>query len=128
MTNYGDIALSAVNIYRIKNDSPRNAWEKATFQIYTKGSSGQKKGCPRDAFLGLCEEGLVVGIKKGDYTESKKNKEYALKAAELLISKKASQEKTTVLWLEIQCDHPKSQNGQMDVVLALWTNNLIVKK
>jgi hypothetical protein len=48
--------------------------------------SAQKKGCPRGAFLGLCEEGLVKGIPAGNYTTSKDNKAYAVRAAELLIT------------------------------------------
>ena len=50
--------------------------------------SAQKKGCPRGAFLGLCEDGLVKGIPAGNYTVSKDNKAYAVRAAELLIEGK----------------------------------------
>jgi hypothetical protein len=44
----------------------------------------KKKGCPKGTFLGLCEEGLVKGIPKGNYTKSVKNKKYAIKAVTVL--------------------------------------------
>jgi len=38
------------------------------------------KGCPRGAFLELCEAGMIKGIASGKYTRSKRNKEYAIDA------------------------------------------------
>jgi hypothetical protein len=44
-----------------------------------------EKGLPRGAFLG---KGLIKGIPAGNYTVSKDNKAYAVRAAELLIEGK----------------------------------------
>ena len=42
------------------------------------------KGCPRNAFLGLCSQGLIKGIPKGNYTTSEKNLNYAKEAVRIL--------------------------------------------
>ena len=82
---YGKSALRAVELIRNNyiND-PKEAWEKSTIEIFGKGSASQQKGCPRGAFLGLCEEGMVKGVPAGDYCTSQKNKTYAIKAVNLL--------------------------------------------
>ncbi|WP_434751377.1 DUF6979 family protein [Paenibacillus amylolyticus] len=59
-------------------------------EINTEGTWAQRKGCPKNAFLGLCEEGLVHNIVSGRYTErsgSQKNKNYAVKAVRIWIEK-----------------------------------------
>jgi hypothetical protein len=52
-------------------------------KLYPTSPTSRKKDCPRGAFLGLCEEGLVKGIPAGKYTASKDNKAYAVRAAAL---------------------------------------------
>ena len=96
-------------------------------RLYPTSPTARKKGCPRGAFLGLCEEGLVKGIPAGRYTSSKDNKVYAVRAAALLMEGKQSWS-TTALWREVTNDPERTHNSQMDVVLALWKNDLIVKK
>ena len=73
----------------------------------------------------MCEAGLVKGIPKGEYTKSIKNKEYGLQAIEIL--KWADNKIFTPkeLYTELNLGDKRS-NSQMDVVLALWNNNLIV--
>lgn len=58
--------------------------KKLQSKCLAKEHQVKKKGCPRNAFLGLYEEGLVKGIPSGNYTRSKKNKEYAIKAVKIL--------------------------------------------
>jgi hypothetical protein len=70
---------------------------------------------------------LIKGIPAGNYTTSKDNKAYAVRAAELLIAGtqiwSISQQ-----WREVSDDPEKAHNSQMDVVLALWKNGPIVRK
>ena len=81
MSAYGDVSiLAAKRCQTGKVSSPVEAWESAVAEIFPVSLSLQKKACPRGAFLGLCEGGLVSGIARGHYTKSKRNKEYALKA------------------------------------------------
>ncbi len=84
MNKYGQAAIRAAELLNAKEAStPAEAWETATIEIFGTSSS-QSKGCPKYAFLGLCETGRVRGVKAGCYTQSKQNKGYALKALELL--------------------------------------------
>ena len=86
------------------------------------------KSCPKGAFLGLCEMGLVKGIPGGHYTKSSSNKKYALDAvAELRRNPKLLND-SGALWSAVMERNAKSinQNNQMDVVIALWINDLIV--
>jgi hypothetical protein len=107
--------------------SPAKRWESALETLYPTSPSARNKGCPRGAFLGLCEEGLVKGIPPGNYTTSKDNKAYAVQAAALLAegSRKWS---IGELWRAVSPHPEKTHNSQMDVVLALWKNGLIVRK
>jgi hypothetical protein len=82
---------------------------------------------PRGAFLGLCEEGLVKGIPAGKYAASKDNKAYAVEAVALL-TEDARKWSTGELWRAVSNDPVKAHNSQMDVVMALWKNDLIVRR
>ena len=124
MGKYGDAAIKAVRLVRSGSvKSPINAWKRATGEIFGRGTSSQDKGCPRDAFLGLCEEGIITGIPAGNYTRSIKNKEYALKAVRLL--KEEPEVTQTKLWDKVVEGKGIKHNGQMDVVVSLWKAGLI---
>jgi len=70
---------------------------------------------------------LVKGIPAGHYTASKDNKAYAVRAAALQTEGKQNWS-TSALWQAVTNDPEKTHNSQMDIVLALWKNNLIVRK
>ena len=96
-------------------------------KLYPTSPTARKKGCPRGAFLGLCEEGMVKGIPPGQYASSKENKAYAVRAATLLAEGTQSWS-ISALWQAVTNDPGKAHNSQMDVVMALWKNGLIVSK
>ena len=106
---------------------PVARWESAVSTLYPTSPAARKKGSPRGAFLGLCEEGLVKGIPAGRYAASANNKAYAVRAVALLIEGKQNWS-TSALWRAVENDPAKLHNGQMDIVLALWKNDLIVRK
>jgi hypothetical protein len=60
------------------------AWKNSARAVFPDRESSQKKGCPKDAFLGQCEANLIEGIPRGRYTRSVLNKQYALDAVEFL--------------------------------------------
>jgi hypothetical protein len=60
---------------------PAVAWGRA---LASETKSNREKPCPKGAFLGLCEEGLIVGVRRGSYTRSVKNKRYAVNAVKAL--------------------------------------------
>lgn len=123
---YGEAALIAARMdTHGKAISPATRWEQATAKLYPTSPSAQRKGGPRFAFLSLCEAGLVKGIPAGQYAPSNKNKAYALCAISLL---NAGTHKTvSTLWAEVTEGEEIPHNSQMDVVLALWKNDLIVR-
>ncbi len=127
MTKYGRTAITAVRLFTTGlAESPRAAWSTAARDIFGPSTSSAEKGCPRDAFLGLCEEGLVRGIPAGQYTRSEKNKRYALDALTVLRRNPELATHSRVLWDVVMGDEAKVHNGQMDVVTALWEQGLVV--
>jgi hypothetical protein len=124
---YGEAALMAIRGGSSVDNDPVARWESAMEKLYPTSPTARKKGCPRGAFLGLCEEGLVKGTPAGRYTASKDNKGCAVRAAALLIEGKQSWS-TSSLWRAVTDDPEKTHNNQMDVVMALWRNDLIVRR
>ncbi len=123
MSIFGDSAVKAVRLFAEKGmTDPDEAWYLALNSMTTSVATRQK-GCPKSAFLGLCEMGLVRGIPKGTYTTSCKNKRYAISAIEKLRNNSSLSLNRDKLWALVSGDIV--HNGQMDVVLSLWKNNLI---
>jgi hypothetical protein len=84
---YGEAAIIAARQGPSANTNPKARWESAMEKVYPTSTAARNKGCPRGAFLGLCEDGLVKGIPAGRNTASKDNKEYAVRAVAFLIEK-----------------------------------------
>ena len=121
MTKYGEAAVEAAELQRECN-SPEAAWKRAVKKVFPHSPSSQDKGCPRNAYLGLCEEGLVKGVPPGEYTDSKDNKGYAVDAVSELRKNPNLTKKE--LWERVAPER-KAMNGQMDVVLGLWEKQKI---
>jgi hypothetical protein len=123
---YGEAALIAARMdTHGKAITPVQRWREATSKLYPTSPSAQRKGGPRFAFLSLCEAGLVKGIPPGQYAPSNKDKAYALRAIALLNS--GTHKTINALWTEVTDGEEIAHNSQMDVVLALWKNDLIVR-
>ncbi|WP_238653205.1 DUF6979 family protein [Paenibacillus piscarius] len=74
MSKYGLAAIKAASL--IKDEpgcTPLNGWNQSTNELYGENTHSQRKGCPKNAFLGLCEEGLIRGISKGNYAYKRKS-------------------------------------------------------
>ena len=106
------------------HEKPSSEGWKNTSKELDFSESMIHKGCPRNAFLGLCSAGLIKNISKGSYTKSILNKNYAEKAIDILKKNPELVENPLDLWNQIQTE-TKKHNGQMDVVCALWKNGLI---
>lgn len=129
MSAYGEASVIAVRwCLASRHRDPVAAWNAAVREVFPKSESQQKKSCPRGVFLGLCEAGLVAGIPTGEYTRSRLNKDYAVKAAELLRLRPALSNDSKALWLRVIGGSGKAHNEQMDVVIALWGAGLICYK
>lgn len=131
MNKYGVVALKAVKLIEMgKHTEPLATWNVVASEVFGVGSSSQRKGCPKNAFLGLCEAGMVKGIKEGNYAKrstSQKNKDYAVRAVQLLKEEPELVDNKSRLWSDVIGGVHLAHNSQMDVVLALWNNNLIVQ-
>ena len=123
LNKYGQTAIDAVTIYKTTN-CPKEAWKLAISKTFSSSLSSQEKGCPKSAFLGLCEDGWIKGIPEGNYTRSAKNKKYAIQTVKFLKKNSDVSFSTTELW-ETAVNNGISHNSQMDVVLALWEKGFI---
>jgi len=121
MSRYAELAVLAVHL--IQEGSPVvDAWKLAAKRTFPNQPASRNKGCPKCAFLGLAEDGLIKGVPSGSYTNSRLNKEYALKALALLKLNPSLVNDCQNLWLQVMDGVLKKHNEQMDVVAGLWTN------
>lgn len=126
MSKYGETVIEAVKICHSQSaPDPVAAW-KAAVCDFLPTLEGQIKSCPKSAFLGLCEEGLVKGIPRGSYTRGRLNKEYAVQAVALLQSDSSLVNDQLGLWRRVMAGADKKPNGQMEVVVALFGAKLLV--
>lgn len=130
MDKYSKSALNAVQyILEDRAQSPVEAWYIATGEQFGEGSWGQKKGCPRNAFLGICEEGLIKGVKAGRYNkkEHSLNKQYAINTIKLLKEDSTYLERDNKeIWRIVTNGKDIKSNYQVEMVKALWEKDLIV--
>jgi hypothetical protein len=136
MAVFGNAAVDAVHIIQNgKAKCPINAWHIAIGNMPVAEST-KEKGCPKNTFLGLCEDGYFagIGIPCGNYinsTKDKKNKEYGIQGVKLLRRYPEMALNKSKLWrkvLEELNENPKkTPESQMDVVVTLWENDLLGK-
>jgi hypothetical protein len=123
---YGRAAVLAAEIVASRGFSPRDAWDFAIAKL-TDSPSSQNEGCPRSAYLGLREAGLVVGIGPGEYAsrQNSVNARYARDAHQLLRSDPALGLDKKKLWNLVPAPKAGSDQGEMDVVIALWNRRFL---
>jgi hypothetical protein len=124
---YGEAALMAARQGASAKVNPVARWNDAMEKLYPTSATARRKVCPRGAFLGLCEEGLIQGIPAGAYAATRDNKAYAVRAVALL-TQGTEHRSTSALWRAVINGAERAHNNQMDVVLALWNNDLILGK
>lgn len=126
MGKFGKVAIEATRLLSSAEVSdPREAWRSAAQDLLSHSTSMMRKNCPRNAYLGLCEAGLVKGAPRGHWTTSDDNKRYAVRAVEALRIDSAWLKKPMHLWRVVSRSENKTPNNQIDVVFALWSNELI---
>ena len=111
MNKYAETALKAAK-YIEEGYEPKIAWDKASKEMFAPGSPAQKKGCPKNAFLGL-------------YGISSKNAEYSLKGLDYLRKNGVNNIDEKNLWNIITNNTHKAYNSQMHVLLALFRSGYI---
>ncbi|HEY2875779.1 MAG TPA: hypothetical protein VGJ56_27930 [Reyranella sp.] len=130
MDKFGKVAIKATRllISGIVSD-PREAWHSAAEALLSYSTSTMRKHCPRSAYLGLCEEGLVKGASKGPWLTSNVNKLYAVRAVqELRIDRTWLTKPKLDLWRVVSRSPTKTHNSQIDEVFGLWEDELITQE
>jgi hypothetical protein len=129
MGKFGEVAVEATRrLNSAEVSDPREAWHSAA-QALGCSQDMAVKSCPRSAYLGLCEEGLVNGAPRGRWTKSVDNKRYAVDAVRSLRKCPSWLYKpTTCLWREVIQPRIIRHNDQIDVVFELWRNGLITQE
>ncbi|GBE94681.1 DUF6979 family protein [Nostoc cycadae] len=126
MGTYGEIAWRAYCLATLNGMLPQDAWRASLTEHYTdpnKLSNAIQHSCPRGAFLGLCQAGLLPGITTGQYTKSVSSSRYALDAVELLrANPKLANDKRQ---LEAQVFKERTPNDEVVVVLAFWGQGML---
>jgi len=64
-------------------------------------------------------------VSAGSFTQSKKNKAYALQALHLLKKTPALASDRQQLWTAVMDGAQKQPNSQMEVIIALWREQLL---
>ena len=125
MNKYEQVALLAMDRIKSYNEMPEIAWENASLKIFKAKTSGQKKGCPKNSFLGLCEEGMIKGVLQGKYCKKSNsvNKNYVIKALDLICKDKSLIKDKIGLWRKIT---DINYNQQLDVLFILIKNGYII--
>lgn len=110
---YAQISLIAAK-YVNNGICPVEAWEKASCEIYEKGSFSQKKSCPKHTFLSLY-----------DQSAQSKNADYAREALQYLREHTSITTTPKELWNIILKGEIKTYNSQMDIVIALYQEGFV---
>nr|WP_211254247.1 hypothetical protein [Enterovibrio calviensis] len=101
------------------------AWNSAATSEFKNRMASIKKGCPKNAFLGLAEGGFIQGVPSGNYTKSVLNKHYALEALALLNQDSNVIDDLKNLWIQACGSASKAHNHQMNVVVSLWSHGFL---
>lgn len=129
MGKFGKAAARATELMVAgKCGAATEAWQVAVRSEFPGKVDAQRKSCPKAAYLGLCEEGLVVGVRGADCAAGAENKAYAIEAVHLLQGEPALADAgQAALWRRVMNGRKKEHNHQMDVVLTLWVQGLITR-
>lgn len=128
MNKYAKVAIEvAEELQSMKKEEQKkinlgDLWKEKCKENEFKEAS-IKKGCPRLAFIGLCENNLIKDIEIKNSNKESLNKNYAVEAVKVLKNNKRDYT-SKELWEEIG-NKDKKHNSQMNIVLALWEKGMI---
>ena len=122
---YGRAAITAAQtLEKGTSSNPESAWKRAIAQE-TKSSESRRKGCPRGAFLELCNAGVIRGCEGRPSILRGSNAEYAVRMLEAIRADESVLGDKEKLWRLAVGKGKKKENGQLDVVDSLWREGLI---
>lgn len=94
-------------------------------QVYGSASTAEKR-CPRPAFLGLANIGVLNGVPPREYGAPGKNAQYAQTALTLVLANQDLANQPRELWRLALQDEDKRYSQQMHVLSAIWRANKLV--
>lgn len=121
MSRHGEAAIAATKLAVGRGLSPRAAWNQAI----ADQPGGYDKNCPRTTYLTLCGKGFVRGVPPGRYAAGRENAAHAIALVRLLVKDGSRAKETDALLWKLAGGGSKHQNGQVEVVKALWRAGLI---
>ena len=132
-TKIGRIAVEAQRL-AATGTHPLDAWTEVLRRTYAgKQLENQlQHTCPKWAFSGLCNRGVVAGVSPGSCEEAvtKNSAEFALRALELVSKDGALLHNKRELRRRVfgipQSPGYRQPNGEVDVLLGLWEARLVV--
>lgn len=136
MGQFGDVAVRAARLLQGNpHYSAKQVWF-AEINNMNLAPSTKAKGCPRYAFIGLCEYGCIAGVPATKTPPpTGLNALYALEGLSILnnriglgADRNMMVPSRISLWRDVLHNlaiTDKSHNSQMDVVIELWINGLI---
>lgn len=127
MTNYETIALKSAQLcITDKTKNPREAWFEVAKEVFPNKKPSQKKSCPKNTFLGLCETGVIKGIPHGEYlVRPSIHKVYAIKAVNALKTNPDLKNDKNELWKLACGDGTKAKNSEMDIVILFFEKKML---
>ncbi|MDN0094566.1 DUF6979 family protein [Yersinia rohdei] len=120
---YGEIAVATALVCQRNRSDIRDEWGKQAMYAFEGQPTSQKKGCPKSAFLALCEAGFIKGISKGNYGTPKESKNgyYAKAAAGALLVDSSLSKKELWEISRASVDNPATnESNQIEIVIALY--------
>ncbi|RZB34236.1 MAG: hypothetical protein SRB1_00004 [Desulfobacteraceae bacterium Eth-SRB1] len=124
--NYGQIAVDAANGFQQSvNAGLLQAWSNSL-----KINNTNDKDCPRVAFLGLCEDGFVAGVPKGNYIQKSSVsviKQKAIDIRNIIMNNNPPSIPTrtkTLIWKQV--GGTGQDQGVIDVVYTLFNNGMLL--
>ena len=125
MGQHGRIAHHVVRRVVADGVNPETTWAEVAAQLYADSPALQMHGSACSTFLGLCSEGLVVGVPAGKYECSRRDKSFGMVAVRILREEPSLVFDQDALWRHVLNGRDVRHNAQMDVVCTLFRANLI---
>lgn len=125
MGQHGRIAHHVVRRVVADGVNPESAWAEVAAELYSASPALQMHGSACSTFLGLCSEGLVIGVPAGNYECSLRDKNFGLEAVRLLQEEPSLVFDQDALWRHVLNGRVVRHNAQMDVVCTLFRADLI---
>lgn len=124
MVKFSQVAIKSIELIIKEKIDPRQAWQISAEEIFKESPSSIAKNCPRSAFLVLCQEGLINGVPKGNYTNATETKEYILNGLEFIKTDTTLANSPSKLWDKVVNEN-KVHNQRMHILCDLYKKGYI---